>query len=150
MTDRLNAEPLLKLIRSRAAELGMGRREFIVDRFGPNVERYFWRWTNGLGITPEVADHIACTLGVHPGDLWPEWWDIEIPDDDHGTLIRYEDGCACIPCLKAGLAALTERMWEMSPLSVEELEVIHAGGEPDDDAPVLRLVEPVVEREEAA
>lgn len=145
MTGRpygLPAEPLVELIRQRAAEAGMGRKQFVLDRFGENVERYFWRWNGGLGITHDLADVIACSLGVHPGDLWPEWWDVECPDDDHGTLVRYRDGCACVPCLRAGLDALTERMWAMSPLSTEELEAIHAGREPEpEEPPTLRLIE---------
>lgn len=137
----LPAEPLLALIRTRSAEAGMGRKEFILDRFGPNIERYFWRWNQGMGVTIPLADKIACTLGVHPGDLWSEWWDVEHLDDDHGTLLSYQDGCVCVPCLRAGLAALTERMWAMSPLTTEQLEVVHAGGEPDD--PGLHLVAPL-------
>lgn len=135
---RLPAGPLLDLIRRRATEAGIPRRAFVVERFGESVERQFWRWTNGLGLRPEVADELACALGVHPGDLWAEWWDIDYPDDSHGTLVRYQDGCACLPCVRAGLDDLTERMWAMSPLTREQLEVIHAGGEPDE--PTLHLV----------
>jgi hypothetical protein len=33
------------------------------------------KWRAGLrGLPPAGADRIAVRLGVHPGELWPEWW----------------------------------------------------------------------------
>lgn len=33
----------------------------------------YWK-RHGLG--PEAADRLAIALGRHPGDIWPEWWDL--------------------------------------------------------------------------
>lgn len=26
------------------------------------------------GLSEEMADHLACRAGHHPGEVWPEWW----------------------------------------------------------------------------
>lgn len=35
--------------------------------------RQIYRWRSG-GVREDVADRLAIGLGLHPGDLWPEWW----------------------------------------------------------------------------
>ena len=40
-------------------------------------ERTLWRWTQD-GIRPSDADRIACLLGFHVSEIWPEWFDEEI------------------------------------------------------------------------
>lgn len=32
------------------------------------------------GMAPEVADRMACRLGLHPSLLWPSWFDDAIDD----------------------------------------------------------------------
>jgi hypothetical protein len=34
------------------------------------------------GLTEYQADHLAIYAGTHPGDVWPEWYDIEVDADD--------------------------------------------------------------------
>jgi hypothetical protein len=43
------------------------------DLLGVNV-RHLARW-KGRGITIDQADALACRAGLHPGEVWPEWWD---------------------------------------------------------------------------
>ncbi len=34
------------------------------------------RWWRANGLTLYQADRLACRLGHHPADLWPNYWDI--------------------------------------------------------------------------
>lgn len=34
------------------------------------------------GLTWRQADRAACQIGLHPGNLWPEWWDIDLDQVD--------------------------------------------------------------------
>jgi hypothetical protein len=38
------------------------------------TKRTVVRWRAG-GLDERSADHAAIALGVHPCELWPEWWD---------------------------------------------------------------------------
>jgi hypothetical protein len=37
-----------------------------------------YRWRRD-GLTATEADHMAVCLGLHPGDIWPQWWDLAEP-----------------------------------------------------------------------
>ena len=42
------------------------------------------RWIRAGRIPIAAADRAACALGTHPGEIWPEWWDLptfEAPAD---------------------------------------------------------------------
>ena len=32
------------------------------------------RWRAGQQMRLVTADRLAVSLGVHPGNIWPEWW----------------------------------------------------------------------------
>lgn len=34
------------------------------------------RWRNGQRLSIPVADRLAVSLGMHPGSIWDEWWDL--------------------------------------------------------------------------
>ena len=36
--------------------------------------RTIQRWKTS-GIPRYSADRLACRLGLHPGSIWPSWWD---------------------------------------------------------------------------
>jgi hypothetical protein len=39
------------------------------------VYRGFYRARRNGWLTPSMADRIACALGKHPSEIWPEdWW----------------------------------------------------------------------------
>lgn len=35
------------------------------------------RWKRGAGIPAAKADQLACSLGVHPAQLWPDWFELD-------------------------------------------------------------------------
>lgn len=37
-------------------------------------ERQLWRWHAAGTISALQADRAATTIGLHPGEIWPEWW----------------------------------------------------------------------------
>ena len=40
------------------------------------VDRYaIVRWRDGMQLKERTADIIACRLGLHPIELWPDYWD---------------------------------------------------------------------------
>lgn len=49
----------------------------LTRRLGINP-RQVYRWRS-YGVQWSRADQMACALGLHPGDIWPEWW--EASDD---------------------------------------------------------------------
>lgn len=69
----LPADPLLDLLQRRAAEAGLTRKVFLLRHFGDHLERNYWRWTAGQGVSRDVADQLCVALGVHPTDLWATW-----------------------------------------------------------------------------
>jgi len=39
--------------------------------------RTWSRYRNGTGtISMDMADKYAVRLGMHPGEIWPEWWEV--------------------------------------------------------------------------
>jgi hypothetical protein len=62
---RLPIEPLDAILKAR------GTSWHQVGVSGGSVNN--WR-RNGLPIL--VADFVACRLGHHPGEVWPEWWQL--------------------------------------------------------------------------
>ena len=43
------------------------------------------------GLTDAEADRYACRLDLHPGSVWPDWWDIDIPEFSPYDDTDYED-----------------------------------------------------------
>lgn len=39
-----------------------------------NGERAFYRACGRGVITEAMADELACQMGIHPGDIWPQWY----------------------------------------------------------------------------
>ena len=39
------------------------------------------------GLTDRMADRWACRLGVHPGTVWSEWWDIITDDEESSSAV---------------------------------------------------------------
>jgi hypothetical protein len=39
------------------------------------------RWER-TGVSPCTADRLAIRLGFHPVELWPEWFDLPVEDDE--------------------------------------------------------------------
>lgn len=37
-----------------------------------------WRAT---GVPLLSADRVACALGRHPAEVWPQWWSLAVEDD---------------------------------------------------------------------
>jgi hypothetical protein len=63
---RLPLAPLLERFPSmRAAAQGLGVHV-----------RQLYRWRT-YGVTADQADDLASSIGAHPSELWPEWWDLE-------------------------------------------------------------------------
>ena len=38
------------------------------------------RWRHA-GIPLELADRLACAIGLHPSNVWPEWYELEARDE---------------------------------------------------------------------
>lgn len=71
--QRLPVEPFLAAVRASHDELG---------RDVPRATRKAIERARAAGTVSElVADRLAVRLlGVHPGSIWPEWWEIEPTD----------------------------------------------------------------------
>lgn len=79
MSRRLYAvEPLARIAAVRwrepdnsrgATDLARIAQALGIDR---NIVRY---WINRGGLTERAADHAAVALGMHPAEIWPEWWE---------------------------------------------------------------------------
>ncbi len=39
------------------------------------------------GLTDRMADRWACRLGVHPGTVWPQWWDIITDAEESSSAV---------------------------------------------------------------
>jgi hypothetical protein len=37
-----------------------------------------WRAT---GVPLLTADRVACALGRHPAEVWPQWWSLDVDDE---------------------------------------------------------------------
>lgn len=64
---RLSIEPLLE--RLEADSVAAAARRLDVDR----TRLYQWR---RAGLTVARADVLAIAAGFHPGEVWPEWWQL--------------------------------------------------------------------------
>ena len=70
---RYPAAPILPLVE------GLGIKEAGL-RAGVSKNRIQqWRQDPGIQIEEYEADRIAVTLGVHPGELWEDWFNINTP-----------------------------------------------------------------------
>lgn len=52
------------------------------------------------GVSVYAADRWAVRLGMHPGMVWSEWFDIREPWS-HGSSGYYNHGCRCDICCAA-------------------------------------------------
>jgi hypothetical protein len=89
--DRLPVEPLVAVLNRRVVMMegpaneqrrknrhrvaGLGSAMPILT--GRHA-RQLYRWRSEGGIPVNDADEIACRLGMHPIELWPDEW--EVPD----------------------------------------------------------------------
>jgi type II secretory pathway component PulL len=49
------------------------------------VDRYnIIRWRRGQRVQAQRADEIACALGLHPCDIWPDWY---VVTDEHERAV---------------------------------------------------------------
>ncbi len=44
----------------------------LAERLGVST-RTVWRW-RASGLNQTQADHAAVAVGLHPGTVWPTWW----------------------------------------------------------------------------
>lgn len=44
---------------------------------------------NPAGLTSRSADAVAAAVGLHPANLWPEWWEVTEAEDRCGTPAGY-------------------------------------------------------------
>lgn len=51
------------------------------------------RWRHGRRITWSTADRVCISIGIHPGLVWPEWFDVEGAHDWHSCT----EACDCNP-----------------------------------------------------
>jgi lambda repressor-like predicted transcriptional regulator len=72
MTRRFPTAPAAALLRRRCAEHDISLVE-LADRVGLPL-RMVRRCLEGRWLRVGTADRVACALGRHPGDLWPEWF----------------------------------------------------------------------------
>lgn len=66
MTDRF---PLADL----EAHLNPTSTAALAQRLGVSA-RTVWRW-RASGLNPTQADRAAIAAGLHPANIWPNWWD---------------------------------------------------------------------------
>ena len=67
--QRYAIEPLLRVCN--------GERVVLAERAGVTL-RTVVRWVAAGGVPERFADIAATRNGLHPGDLWSEWWDVPI------------------------------------------------------------------------
>lgn len=67
-------QPLVELVERRARENGRGVKGYVQLVFGDGMTRTFERWRAGTPVRTGTADIVACRLGVHPANLWPDWY----------------------------------------------------------------------------
>ena len=63
---RYEIEPLLRVCN--------GERVVLAERAGVSL-RTIVRWVKAGGVPERFAARAATRNGLHPGDLWSEWWD---------------------------------------------------------------------------
>lgn len=69
-------------------------------------------WALGA-LTDDQADRVAIAIGVHPSDLWPEWFEVLPPDPDvcggcGGKVIEHRGRRVCRSCDRARSARRRE------------------------------------------
>lgn len=81
MGDRLPFGPLADLAEARwrpssaDSARSAGPTAHIHQMLGGRWNRtVISRWESG-GLTRHVADRVACEAGLHPANIWPEWFD---------------------------------------------------------------------------
>lgn len=76
---RLPADPLRRFTRN--LERDNEGRQSCCNRVelskGTALHRAMYRAVQEGSLTWIMADRLACALGHHPSDLWPEWWTLE-------------------------------------------------------------------------
>lgn len=65
----------MDLIRQRATEAGLGIPAYVRMVFGHNADRTVDRWRAGTPVTTATADRYACRLGLHPANVWTDWYE---------------------------------------------------------------------------
>ena len=77
---RFPLQPLIDIIEARHAEgvdvythIGAPGR---LGRVAGTNRATVHRWLQEGTITQNGADRCAIALGYHPGEIWPEWWDL--------------------------------------------------------------------------
>lgn len=50
------------------------------------------RWGHRPGLSFGQADRYAVAVGLHPSQVWPDWW-----DDTPGECDLFDRGCRCRP-----------------------------------------------------
>lgn len=80
--DYVDSAPLLEIAerRARAANHDPARPDWLgVDVAGVlgTSKRQVARWRAGARIQWINADRLAVRLGMHPLEIWPEWWPVE-------------------------------------------------------------------------
>jgi len=62
--------------------------------------RHINRWANGRNrIRPVVAERIADRLGMHPANIWTDYYEQTVAPC--GTALAYRHGCFCDDCRAA-------------------------------------------------
>ena len=56
----------------------------LADKVGV-APRTVFRWAAGRSIRMDAADPIAISFGVHPCEIWPEWFDIGIEEEEEAA-----------------------------------------------------------------
>lgn len=84
--DRLPVEPLEEALCARLARRGvrpagpgvgdpnLASAGELADLCGTTA-RTWHRWRTG-GVPAPTADRVACDLGYHPLDIWPDWLEV--------------------------------------------------------------------------
>lgn len=70
----IDAAPLIAVMRQRASECSLGLEAFARMRFGENAARNVSRWAAGQPIRIGTADRYAVAVGLHPANVWPDWY----------------------------------------------------------------------------
>jgi hypothetical protein len=66
----LDVEPLEPFMRARV--------EGMQSTLGDSVRNIYYRARRSGRISIFKADEIAVAIGLHPADIWPDWWEIPI------------------------------------------------------------------------
>ena len=67
--EHFPADPIIELVQGRGGPGAAGLlRSTKLDRAYCIARRQGY-------VTWKAADDLACALGLHPAELWPNWWD---------------------------------------------------------------------------